>query len=359
MWEGSYENEPFDLRLTALRLVRSADKILLITLIGSLLFGGSYYVKNVLLAEKLYTATITCKIEYTDPPSKSGDYCINGATWNTYVDSAEFLGMLMMTEPVIRMDSAFTLGGEGLKDLISADVASDIHVPSFTVMSDTENRTELLEQAVAEVVTGPWAERLPEVASIEVIDMGSVHPFVDRFVRPVRAFVFGAVLTCFFAVILFLLREIGADSIWLPATLRSRYGLMAVGTAESGELAENIRYAFGEKNGFLRSIALCPADDSIDPQEVLGALQEKGVCGEDREWVPVPAPILSPESARELRRAEGMLLVVSAGLHAGKPLEHTLEFLREQDVKITGVLLWKADEKLLRAYYLLQKEGQR
>ena len=92
MWEGSYASEPFDLRLTILRMMRNLGWIVLFTLIGTLLFGGGYYVKNVLLGEGIkYEMTITCKMEYTNPPVQSGDYYINDMTWNTYVDSEEYL----------------------------------------------------------------------------------------------------------------------------------------------------------------------------------------------------------------------------------------------------------------------------
>ena len=92
MWEGYYGKEPFDLRLTALRLMRNLNKILLITLAGTLLFGGGYYVKNVLLhTEKEYSATSTYMVEYVNPPKQSGDYYINHMSWNTLVQSEEFL----------------------------------------------------------------------------------------------------------------------------------------------------------------------------------------------------------------------------------------------------------------------------
>lgn len=353
MWEGSYGREPFDLRLTTLRLLRSLHKILAVVLIGTILFGGGYYVKNVILAEKLYTTTITCKVEYTNPPVKSGDYYINFATWNTYVDSREFLDMMMAAEPLASADS-YSPDAEEIKEAVTADVPSDIQVPTFTITSDTEEHVDILARTVEQVVTGPWTERLPEVASIDVIDVEPVHLYVDEFLRPARAFVFGAVVTGFFALVLFLLREIGADSIWLPATLRTRYGLTAMGTTESGELKENMRYAFAKNNGKMQRVAVCPADDGIDPGEVLGALRRRGVLDLAGDWIPMPAPVLSPESARELREADGVLLVVPAGLHTGKPLEHTLEFFREQDIKITGAILWDADEKLIGTYYRLR-----
>ena len=64
MWEGSYGKEPFDLRLTLLRVIRRLHLIIAVTLAGTLVFGGGYYVKNVLLrSEPVYSAESTCRIE--------------------------------------------------------------------------------------------------------------------------------------------------------------------------------------------------------------------------------------------------------------------------------------------------------
>ena len=44
--EASYGKEPFDLRLLLLRLGRNLWEILALTILGTVLFGGGYYVKN-------------------------------------------------------------------------------------------------------------------------------------------------------------------------------------------------------------------------------------------------------------------------------------------------------------------------
>ena len=43
--EASYAKEPFDLRLLLLRLGRNLWKILALAILGTVLFGGGYYVK--------------------------------------------------------------------------------------------------------------------------------------------------------------------------------------------------------------------------------------------------------------------------------------------------------------------------
>jgi len=44
--EASYGKEPFDLRLEVLCLCRNLWKILAVTVLGTVLFGGGYYVKT-------------------------------------------------------------------------------------------------------------------------------------------------------------------------------------------------------------------------------------------------------------------------------------------------------------------------
>ncbi|MBR1701872.1 MAG: hypothetical protein IJ716_07945 [Lachnospiraceae bacterium] len=345
MWEGNYMAEPFDLRLTVLRLFRSLRWILLFSLLGTILFGGGYYVKNVLLGEKpRYEQTITCKLEYTNPPVQSGDYYINDMTWNTYVDSDEFRALLLSD------------GGAVVNaDQLSARVASDIHVPSFTVSCLEQDQVAPISQAVQNVVTGAFVEITPELAAAQVIDVSDVT-LVYPDVRPLRALILSAVLSCFFVVVIFLLREIGADSIWLPATLRRRYGLPVLGTLQSAEFVQNAGHLCKGK----KCLAVCSTEEKTDLQNVTKALQEKLQNAGDEadelrelEWKTAATPICEKRDLELLRQADGVLLAVPAGLHAGKPLEYLLEFLRTQEIAVMAVLLWEADEKLIRSYYLL------
>ena len=82
--EVSYGKEPFDLRLMCLRLCRNLWKILAVTVVGTLLFGGGYYVKNVVLQpDPGYAASSTYKVEYKENPNAAGAYYINEATWRS------------------------------------------------------------------------------------------------------------------------------------------------------------------------------------------------------------------------------------------------------------------------------------
>ena len=193
------------------------------------------------------------------------------------------------------------------------------------------------------------------IAKVRVIDPGISEEVVPD-VRPVRAFVLSALLSLFFAVVVFLLKELGEDSIWLPGSLRVRYGLKVLGTAGSPDFEENFKYLFADK----REITVLPLDERTDSTEAVNVLKElvlqPGTSGQhtdraDKEWLALPAPLLCPESCGKLRDADGILLLVPAGNHVGKKLEYVLDYLQQQDCKVTAAVLWEADEALLKCYY--------
>lgn len=360
MWEGSYGKEPFDLRLTVLRFLRNLNKILLLTLAGTLIFGGGYYVSKVVFRPPVeYSATSTYKVNYTVPPVNSNDYYINEMTWNTLVHSEEFLQAvqfhLLASSDAIVVPEEKALGEittAGLSDMLAAKLPSDWNIPTVTITSTDSGLSLKIAAAVDLAMSQELVDMLGEVASVQVISPATEAYEVELDVRPVRALVLSAVLSFFFASVLFLLKELGDDSIWLPATIRRRYGLSVVGTINSREVAENLNYLFREKE----RIGVCSVNQDIDVTEVTRALTEIKTDCDKKQWIPLPAPLLCPEGCRKLREMDGILLVVTAGSHAGKPLEQVKEFLEQQDCKITAVILRDADEMLINTYYFLRKK---
>lgn len=347
MFEAQYGREPFDLRLTVLRLIRNLHIIVLVTLLGTLVFGGGYYVKNVLLVTShYYKAVSTYKVEYTDEPSKSGDYYINEMSWNTYVQSGDFLEALTDTMAEMGVQQ---VDSQELAGMLSAALASDIHVPSVAVTSESQALSIQIERAVEKTMTEYFAESNPQIREIRVINQAVDAEEVKPDVRPVRAVILSAVLSCFFAVVIFLLYEIGNDGIWLPASVRKRYGLKCVGTIGGMEFGSNTEYIFRN----MKRVAVCTAEDESDPKPVADILGV--VSSTQTEWIPVQAPVICPESAQCMREMDGVILCVNAGNHAGKKIERVLEFMKEQDIDVTAVLLNNADEWLIRTYYLIPK----
>nr|WP_304711231.1 hypothetical protein [uncultured Acetatifactor sp.] len=358
MWKGYYGKEPFDLRLTVLRLAYRLPLIIAVTVLGTLLIGGGYYVKNVLLqGEKIYTATSSYRVEYAvDSVEDIMSVYINEMSWNTYMQSRMFLDAV---EDYLGEAGVKGISSQELAESIYARVLSDLRLPSTTVTTASPEKSVAIARAVEAAMVQELAEEVSEIDYITVIDPGDAAEEVRPVLRVRRVSVFGAILSCFSVIVILLLKETGDDCIWLPASIRKRYGVKAAGTIESKELGENIKYFFRkeevpkESPGKAAAVAVCPVQEELDSEEVLKRLQEicPDICG---EWFAVLSPLKNPQVAEQLREAEGILLAVKAGSHAGRMFERVLEYLEQQDCQVTAAILWDADEKLLRRYDFLK-----
>lgn len=346
MLEASYGKEPFDLRLTVLRMIRQWKKITVVTLTGMLIVTGIYCLDNILLkGETQYRASSVYRIEYGVAPEDTNLVMINSHTWSTYIQADEFLDAVRER----LAGSGFEgLDNEELRGYIQGDMESDWRVPSTIVTTEDAAKSTAISKATEEALILDFSKGISEIRDIRVIDHSGTEKVLPD-VRVGRAAVLGAVLTFFFTMVILLLKEIGDDAIWLPAVIRRRYGLKTVGTLKSRELKENVCYCFSGS----KQAAICTVQEDCDPTEAAETLKRicKDTAAEGTSWVVVPSLLLCPEGVEKLKEADGVLLAVKAGAHAGKRLEYALEFLAQQDCEVTAVILLEADELLLKWYY--------
>lgn len=352
MWEVSYGKEPFDLKLTVLCLIRRTWLILAVTILGTIVFGGGYYVKNILLGpEPDYSATSVYRVDFAiEKEPELTTVHINEMTWNTYVDTQMFLDQVRSHLPA---GAEFT--DEELREAVSVTVASNLKVVSTVVTTGSPERSLLIASAVEAAMVQDFPGNISEITGIFVMDPAKETEAVYPDVRLLRAVALSALLSLFFAVVVLLLKELGDDNIRLPSILRRRYGLKVLGTPKSFALKENMGYLFAGK----KKVALCPVQEAIDPARVMEELCSTGAVqalSDDVEWILAASPVQEPKSCRVLREADGILLAVSAGNHSGKQLEYVLEYLEQQECKVTAAILIGADEWLLRQYYRFGKD---
>lgn len=349
MTEGFYGREPFDLRLTVLRLLGQWKKIVLFTMAGMLLFVGLYSTKNILLrGETQYRAVSVYRMEYQAADENLGFAMINSYTWNTYVHTEEFLGFVMNR---LDSDALSGLTEQTLGSYIQGTMESDARVPSTIVVTGDAVLSSKIAAAVEMVLTQDFPAGISEVEAIRVLDhAGEAEELVPE-LRFGRAFLLGAVLSLFFTLVILLLKETGDDSLWLPSTLLHRYGLKTLW--QSTDFAEEMQYLFAGKE----QIAVCPVQGGTDSAELVRQIEEKNPVLQTQEYrlIAIPSPLSCPESAQKLRAADGILLLVLSGAHAGKQTEYVLDYLAQQDCKVTAALLWETDDKLIRRYYGLKR----
>lgn len=362
MFPCSYAKEPFDLRLMILRIFKKLWLVVLITLAGAAVFGGGYYIKNVVMQEELYGITSIYHVAYNMDPVTGNEYTyINNASWDTWVHTDVFLeDFAKNLEQICKEEGRKLpqLTREELGSYISASLPTDLRMPYSIVTTPDPGLSVVLARA-AEQSFVDFGEKQREIEYIEVVDSPQTAERVVEDVRPLRALILSGVLTLFLTVIVMMLGENSAESIWLPVTLTRRFGLKAAGAVGPGGIVrlhkkgkkkdrtfeENIKYLFGE----MQRAAVLVTDETVDEGRVLEVLKECSAA----HWNLVSGNLPDGTECDGLRSAEGILLVVKAGVHAGSELERVLQYLGTQDISVMAAVLWDADEKLIRRYYFL------
>lgn len=345
----NHGKEPLDLKLLLLRLCRQAHIIVFVTLFSTILFGGGYYLKNVALVQKQYAAMSLYQVEYRMDPISHLEYTyINGETWKRWMITEEFLDILYG-----RLDGTEDAGiaRDVMKTYLSAELLTDLRMPDTIVMTPDAALTLRLAAAVEESMV-EFAGHQKGIDNIRVVD-----PAVDTRVyntsRPLNACILSALLGLLFVTAVLALRELGSDSLWLPAQITARFGVKALAPAGRDSLGADLRYLLREKRNIGVMAVAEDVDSSAWVKELCAAAQESlgSQEAEGHEWIALPDPEICPEVCTILSGLDGLVLVISAGNHAGGRLEGVLAQLALYDRVPDAVLLTNRDELLLRCYY--------
>ncbi len=373
MLECQYPAEPVDFRLLLLRLWKQGYKIVLAALLGTVLFGGGYYLKEVVLPPPEYVATSLYQVEYVlDPVSESEYTFINGDTWNQWMDTKEFLDLLYKN---LEGTSEAEIDRDTMKEYVSASLQMDLRMPDTSVTTGDPQLSLRIAGAVERSMVD-FAAGQKGIDNIRVVDPASEAPR-SSVARPLNACILAAAVSFFLSVIAAALKELGEDSIWLPAVLGRRYGLKVLGTGESGWFEENVSWLLKG----CRKVGVLPVGLESVPKEAMEALGKAAGSSVELEQLQLFGKKdinqeIDKETGKEtvgafrveiglgsrIRKLDGLVLAVKAGPHTGKKLEEVLDNLKVQDCTVTAAMLVQADEQLIRRYYwkenLVQKTGR-
>ncbi len=348
--KNGYGKEPFDLKLTVLRVLRNLPMLIVCTVIGTLVLGGAYYLKTIVFRPTItYEAVATLQAEYSDPDWVEHDLYLNAVTMKTWLFSKQFREPLMKHYEEVNTQG-IALTDADLDQMLSSNMRSDLRIFETICTSENPKLAEDLSAALEITMVEDFPGMFHGVSSIEVMNPG-VAKETEYDVRPVRAFELAGVLSVLFVFGFFLLGELGDDSIWLPTTLKTRYGLKVAGAMDDPMTGENLKYIYKDAS---KPCYVLPMTGEVDALEGCKLLKES--LGKDEESVyALPATELLPEGLEEAKAAGGVLLLVPSGKHVGKRLEYELELLATREIPVLAAVLTEVDEKLLLFYYNLKR----
>ncbi len=332
-----YPREPFNFKLFVLKMLGKWYQFALCTLVGALIFGGTYYLYKVVYAPaREYEAVATYYIEYAkDPDLGNSVTYFNEYTWNSWITEDVFIEQV---QPMLSQE----LTAEQLGAYLEVTLPSDVRVMELkAVTADPKLTMELLN--AYDVAFSEFAKRQREIHRMERQGISEEAVQIKADIRTQRAFVLGGVLGLVLGGLYIILQYLLDDGIYLPEILTKRHGIKVFGTDVSEELAANVSYALRD----CQKVAVTGIGDTPGLPEVLERL--KGIAPEI-EWVLVPAMAQCPEAGEVLRACDGCLVTVAFGIDKSGAIDRALNYYAQQDVTVLGAVLWNADEWLLKQF---------
>lgn len=336
MWECDYAREPINYRLFFLKLLKKIWILPLASIIGAIVIGGIYYFVNMVVGDGYqYRARTVYYVQYAkDTNGLELDY-YNYFTWEELAKTEYFVDGIVAAMNG-KIDKEYVLTNT------TATIDSDYRYLYTRSVSGDKQQSIDMEHAFSDLIVG-LPEMRSEIESIEVIDSADLSDIEDiSLIFISHAVIVGAVVGLLVAIVGMIFYECVDTSVFIPATLEKRYHIPALGAPSMKELDENCYHILGEKE-----TALIVVDDL----KTSAAENLVKVFPAECKISTYENPTVEPETVRDVRSKECVVLAVKAGAHNGKSVERVIEQLGRQDVKVNAFLLYNEDEWLINRYY--------
>lgn len=355
-----YAQEPFDLKLFALKCIRHFWVILLGIFLGSILLGVPYYYfhevkagpQKSLLTNKYY-------LTYAVDPSDLQTYSyFAGYTWTDFLKSDASMERIMK-EMETQGFSSEDLSSK-VKGSYEARLESDLRILYVTVTGEEASFITALSRALMkEMLMFPEEHR--EISNVELLTTGEIEPVLPD-VRTLRAFVLGAVLGGFFATFGLGFCVMTGDAVDVPLTLQKRYNLPVLGYFDK---KQNAHMGVQERASVVlkgsRNVAVTCVDPGLDLSALTGLLELQFEKEAEETHSPkaqlysCDSILSNPKIMQELVDKEGVVVAVKAGAGNGKAVSQVYAELLTAGVKIKGFVLMEGDAFLINQYLFGRK----
>lgn len=360
MWKCSFAEEAVDFKLLCLKMIKKAGIISVVTVLGAVLFGGIYFLKETVFSPDMtYQVVGETFIDYI-PEEGYGisRVYITDEAWGSLAKSDDFVDAIMNYVSA----KGYEVSAEIIRNSIDASVVTDSFVVTTTVYAKEEALAVSINEALQNAIVSFCADR-QEVAESFIMTCPGEADRRSVTKEVMVAALLGAVLGFFAAVVAGLLSFLMDDSVDLPVTFEKRYGIPMLGTLKSKEFVANAVKLCGD----MHRLAVAGVCEDVSTEEVAeqfaenmqtrtfssGELQD----GESRkhagntEFISTGTATMTTEWIAGISDAEGVILAVAAGRRDGKQIERVIDFLQKQGINIKAAVLCNADEALIARYY--------
>lgn len=382
-----YDNEPADLKLLLIYILKRTRFIVYFLLLGALLFASVYHLKTfVLVEEREYVATGELYLVYADDVRLENIY-INDYTWQKLVQTDKAIDYAMEL-----IDS--TVSEDYLKEVVSAGLVSDVRFVTLEVTTNDPDLSVEIAQAFQGAIK-ELGEEMVDIESVTVFTEADSAVEVTSDNRTIRMACTGAVIGALLSLFGIIMQYVFDDSVYVIHQFERRFSIPVLGICLQSKGNETVgEQLIGRKNktdisrlwgrqaikvnfrAFTKDCKkivvvdtalktktnypyeiLKDAKQKLEQDELLavamGELSEDALfyAAEDYELCKVASVNEDAEVVTECAKADGVILLVQCGAHNAKLVERGIDLLMKQGCNIVGALLYDGDSALLKMYY--------
>ncbi len=328
---------------------------LIITLTASCaaIAAGIYQVVRALNSEgQFYRVSSDYYLHFNLEDYPDGVHNYNAYTWDTILRDDPFVDAALEVLP-----DDYTK--EEIKASVTGEMLGDYRILTVYSTHLVPERAEAIARAYTHSLE-TFPDKVNLFHKIEIWSMEDCVPVVEKNLTPNIA-VIGAVIGFVLALILCSIHYILDDSIYVETDFTSRFNIPFLGMlTRSGsnlckqELEANLNYLLKESGGYyLAFAAMGNSTDKYTTEEKQKLLLDeiKTLCNSIEGSLS-----LQGDDLNALRASNGAILMIPWGNKNGRVIEKILSFLEKQDCKISGVIVYDADDKFLKKYYSIKNK---
>lgn len=331
-----YFKQGIDLKRLVLVLGKKIWMVIVAAILGAMLGGITYkVVTNITNGEPEYRASADYYISFFE----SGPDYYNAYTWDG----------ILRDDPIV--DYALTLLPEDItKDMVKAAVSGemlgDYRILTVHVNAETKEKADLIAAAYQEALWN-FGQEMKLLDKVEVWSQEEAVPF-EKNNKTLNAAFLGALIAVILVIFGLLFYYVLEDAVYVERDAEQRFGLPVYGLLTKGndelqqQIYENhLEYVFG--------------NSEIGNKEVLNKSTGKKETGGheiviwDGEKIPSSADFL------RLRDEKSVLVNIPWGRNNGRQVERVLRQLEIQNVNVNGLVITGADDKFVKAYYMIER----
>lgn len=364
-WKVPYGQEPFDLKLNLILLIKKWWVLLASSLIGVLLVGGPYFLKHIVYAPaREYEMVMDFKIDYAENSAGEEYTYFNQSTWYQLLQDDVFTDKVLEN---LLADNQMTLATDNenrtitkadIKSFMEGTLLSDTRIVTATVRTHSPELTAQVSDAL-EKAFYEFGDETKEIDSIQTWQKPEQAILVARDVRLFRACMLGLVLFDFVTLLVMLCKAVLNDSIYVPSTFEKRYQVPMLGwlvkTENGCRASKQVKQMASQL--VKGSVALVVVDETENNDTLREELKEQGIQVDGHVLIKSEES-LADEQVSKLQSAESIVLAVEAANHNGKAIEFALDTCSKLGHEVNVAVLYDADELLIQTYYLGKRGNQ-